>query len=213
MHCQSASATPAPPVVHTHPARQCDGHRQFDTTLPSLTPRLNPHRARGTDGAHSPAISCLGAFPTPVSEPVAGLVIAGVRKPAQNRTVAGYLSVGTSEVASSEPAARLAPNADKLQPRYRAGTRHLYAMPTHIFVISEAIATRVTVMWAPVLAKSEQTCRRSRRLYAKATRMSVASLLTLAVPHVAVGDGELHPHPEAGSSPRRPARFGPGKRI
>ena len=32
---------------------------------------------------HSPAISCLGAFPTPVSERVAGLVIAGVRKPAQ----------------------------------------------------------------------------------------------------------------------------------
>ena len=29
-----------------------------------------------------PAISCLGAFPTPASERVAGLVIAGVRKPA-----------------------------------------------------------------------------------------------------------------------------------
>ena len=54
MHCQSAAATPAPPVVHTHPARQCDGHGQFDPTLPSLTPRLNPHRARGTDGASLP---------------------------------------------------------------------------------------------------------------------------------------------------------------
>jgi len=34
---------------------------------------------------HLPAISCLGAFQTPASERVAGLVIAGVRKPAQNR--------------------------------------------------------------------------------------------------------------------------------
>ena len=66
------------------PAKQRDGHRHFDPTLPSLTPRLNPHRGRGTDGAHSPAISCLGAFPTPVSEPVAGPVIAGVRKPAHS---------------------------------------------------------------------------------------------------------------------------------
>ena len=33
-----------------------------------------------------PAISCLGAFPTPAAERVEGLVIAGVRKPAQNRT-------------------------------------------------------------------------------------------------------------------------------
>jgi len=47
----------------------------------------------------------------------------------------------------------------------------------------------------------------------KATRMSVASLLTSAVPHVAVAGGELHPHPEAGSSTRRPARSGLGKRI
>ena len=31
------------------------------------------------------AISCLGAFQTPVFKPVAGLVIAGVRKPAQKR--------------------------------------------------------------------------------------------------------------------------------
>ena len=35
---------------------------------------------------HLPAISCLGAFQTPASERVAGLVIAGVRKPAQKRT-------------------------------------------------------------------------------------------------------------------------------
>ena len=35
---------------------------------------------------HLPAISCLGAFQTPASERVAGLVIAGVRKPAQEQT-------------------------------------------------------------------------------------------------------------------------------
>jgi hypothetical protein len=34
---------------------------------------------------HSTAISCLGAFPTPVSQRVADLVIAGVGKPAQKR--------------------------------------------------------------------------------------------------------------------------------
>jgi hypothetical protein len=34
-----------------------------------------------------PAISCLGAFQTPVFEPVAGLVIAGVRKPAQKQAL------------------------------------------------------------------------------------------------------------------------------
>jgi hypothetical protein len=60
--------------------------RQFDPTSPNSTPRLNPHRAAAPSARHSPAISCLGAFPTPASELAAGLMIAGVRKPAHNRT-------------------------------------------------------------------------------------------------------------------------------
>src|SRR5215471_19993854 len=47
---------------------------------------LNPIEPAAPTVPHSPAISCLGAFPTPVSERVAGLVIAGVRKPAHIRT-------------------------------------------------------------------------------------------------------------------------------
>src|SRR5260370_33415649 len=42
----------------------------------------------GTFQRPSPAISCLGAFPTPASERVADLVIAGVRKPAQQPPLA-----------------------------------------------------------------------------------------------------------------------------
>ena len=53
------------PVLHG----KTTGLGIVDPTSPTL-PQLNPHRARGTDGAHSPAISCLGAFPTPASEPV-----------------------------------------------------------------------------------------------------------------------------------------------
>ena len=37
---------------------------------------------------HLPAISCLGAFPTPAPERIADLIIAGVRKPAHNRSSA-----------------------------------------------------------------------------------------------------------------------------
>src|SRR5215471_18572070 len=59
---QSCSAMPASlvlPITNAHPTSQNDGGGQFVPTSPSLTPRLNPHRAHGTDGAHSPAISCL----------------------------------------------------------------------------------------------------------------------------------------------------------
>src|SRR5215469_16002134 len=45
--------TDVPPVTHTPPARQSDGG-QFNQISPSLTPRLNPHSARGTDGGLAP---------------------------------------------------------------------------------------------------------------------------------------------------------------
>jgi hypothetical protein len=67
---------------------------------------------------HFPAISCLGAFPTPVSERVAGLVSAGVRKPAHNRTSfasspvffaesARVKALGLSQVQAIEPLCNL----------------------------------------------------------------------------------------------------------
>ena len=54
-------------LFHTHPPRQSDCGRRFDPTSPNQTPRLNPHRSRGTAGAPRPAISCLGAFQTPAA--------------------------------------------------------------------------------------------------------------------------------------------------
>ena len=56
LHRQPCPATPAlfvQPVAHTHPMGQSDWGGRFDPTSPNLTPRLNPHRARGTDGAPS----------------------------------------------------------------------------------------------------------------------------------------------------------------
>jgi len=72
-----------------HPQPSCDARRLGRALWPNLAqpaPRLNPHRARGTDGALPPAISCLGACQTPAARARRGLVIAGVRKPAQIRT-------------------------------------------------------------------------------------------------------------------------------
>ena len=80
----SGNARCARSARHPHPS--CEAKRwggRFDPTSPNLTPRLNPHRARGTDGAPLPAISCLGAFQTPAARARRGLVTAGVRKPAQ----------------------------------------------------------------------------------------------------------------------------------
>ena len=78
LHRQPCPATPAlfvQPVAHTHPMGQSDWGGRFDPTSPNPTPRLNPHRARGTDGAPPPAISCLGAFQTPAARARRGLVM------------------------------------------------------------------------------------------------------------------------------------------
>ena len=74
-----------PPVTHTRPVRQDHRGGQCNPTSPSLTSRLNLHRPAAPTVPHSPAISCLGAFPTPASALVAGLINAGVRKPAHER--------------------------------------------------------------------------------------------------------------------------------
>jgi len=107
--------------------------------LPSLTPRLNPHRARGTDGAHSPAISCLGAFPTPVSERVADLLIAGVRKPAHNRTFP--VSVWSGE--DADPARSIANlgTLGEANPRLRRADADLELAQQNL---------NFTKVWAPV---------------------------------------------------------------
>jgi len=47
---------------------------------------------------HLPAISCLGAFPTPASERVARFAIAGVRKPAQNLTYQNLSPAGQAAI-------------------------------------------------------------------------------------------------------------------
>src|SRR5712675_2229438 len=85
--CPAAPAVLVSPSPTPIPRRKATG-RHLDPTSSNLTPRPNPHRARGADGAHSPAISCLGAFPTPAARAREGLATAGVRKPAQERSFA-----------------------------------------------------------------------------------------------------------------------------
>jgi hypothetical protein len=48
---QGLAAALVQPVTHTHPATQSDWGGRPDPTSSNLTPRPNPHRARGTDGA------------------------------------------------------------------------------------------------------------------------------------------------------------------
>src|SRR5258707_5773192 len=82
--CPAAPAVLVSPSPTPIPRRKATG-RRLDPTSSNLTPRPNPHRARGTDGALLPAISCLGAFPTPAARAREGLATAGVRKPAQDQ--------------------------------------------------------------------------------------------------------------------------------
>src|SRR6266576_351520 len=51
-------------------------------------PALNPHSARCLAGAQLPATSCLGAFRPPATSSCGGSRDPGVRKPAQERTIA-----------------------------------------------------------------------------------------------------------------------------
>jgi hypothetical protein len=77
--------TPLVPTATPHSSFEAKrSGRAIPSNLAQPEPRLYPHSAGGTDGAHSLAISCLGVFPTPASECMAGLIIAGVRKPAQS---------------------------------------------------------------------------------------------------------------------------------
>src|SRR5215831_17742258 len=90
-------------------------------TVPGC-PSLNPIEPAAPTVPHSPAISCLGAFPTPVSERVAGLVIAGVRKPAHKltsrvlakRLAAQVLTVRTSIRSGSTGSPRSQPDRDRV---------------------------------------------------------------------------------------------------
>src|SRR5260370_27612483 len=82
--CPAAPAVLVSPSPTPIPRRKGTGGH-LDPTSSNLTPRPNPHRARGADGAHSPAISCLGAFPTPPARAREGLATAGVRKPAHEQ--------------------------------------------------------------------------------------------------------------------------------
>src|SRR5712671_4484189 len=86
--CPAAPAVLVSPSPTPIPRRKATG-RHLDPTSSNLTPRPNPHRARGADGAHSPAISCLGAFPTPAARAREGLATAHVRKPAQSTKLRG----------------------------------------------------------------------------------------------------------------------------
>src|ERR1700738_4668797 len=74
-----------PPRLPTHPGRFLAVLRPPSRS--ALT--SNPHSARCPAGAQLSATSCLGAFQTPVARACGGLVIAGVRKPAQEETLVG----------------------------------------------------------------------------------------------------------------------------
>jgi hypothetical protein len=52
------------------------------------SPRQNPHSARGTTSPHLPRFRALALFGRRPPQRVAGIVCAGVRKPAQSRTLA-----------------------------------------------------------------------------------------------------------------------------
>jgi hypothetical protein len=82
-----STANPLRPARHPHPSSEPERWPpRFDATSPNLTPRLYPRSPRCRQCLF-PAISCLGAFPTPACELVTSLVIAGVRKPAHRRTL------------------------------------------------------------------------------------------------------------------------------
>ena len=83
--------TPCAPLVRTHAVTLLV--QKADRTSAPLQPpqaiprRPNPHSACGAAAAPSPAISCLGAFRPPAAERVERFVIAGSRKPAQQRSL------------------------------------------------------------------------------------------------------------------------------
>src|SRR6184192_1631701 len=59
------------------------GRNQLDP--PCHRARLNRHRARCTDGAPPSATSCIAALPTPAVGVGGAVVMAGIRKPLQQR--------------------------------------------------------------------------------------------------------------------------------
>ena len=95
-HRKSSGATCDPlvhPGTHAHASRKSDRIRRLTSTSSTLTPRPNPHSARGTLGAPHPAISCLGAFRTLAAAARGWSWHSGVRKPAHNRTSARPMSL------------------------------------------------------------------------------------------------------------------------
>src|SRR5437016_2772647 len=59
--CPAAPAVLVSPSSTPIPPRKATG-RRLDPTSSNLTPRPNPHRPRGTDGAHSPRFRALALF-------------------------------------------------------------------------------------------------------------------------------------------------------
>src|SRR3977135_2209458 len=89
-HRKSSGATCDPlvhPGTHAHASKKSDRIRRLTSTSPTLTPRPNPHSARGTIGAPHPAISCLGAFRTLAAAARGWSWHSGVRKPAHLPTL------------------------------------------------------------------------------------------------------------------------------
>ena len=96
--------------------------RRLASTSSTLTPRPNPHSARGTVGAPHPAISCLGAFRTPAAAARGWSRHSGVRKPAQQRTLPSH-AVGMGENVPRHKVAALQPAARGQEPRGRSQLR------------------------------------------------------------------------------------------
>src|SRR5215472_7679249 len=79
------------PLFHQHANTRFDKSGAGQATSVQVPPgsvrRQIPIVVRGTAGCPTPAISCLGAFRTPAAVPCGELILAGVRKPAQERTL------------------------------------------------------------------------------------------------------------------------------
>ena len=72
--------------LHLYPCFEADRSRPpLRPNILGLTPRQNPHRARCTVAPHRPRFRALALFGRRPPQRVDSLIIAGVRKPAQER--------------------------------------------------------------------------------------------------------------------------------
>src|SRR5262249_31315379 len=86
--CRATTAvlvSPSPTPIAPRKATR----RRLDPTSSDLTPRPNPHRARGTEGAPSSRDFVPWRFSDAGRPSASKLALAGVRKPAQQRTPFG----------------------------------------------------------------------------------------------------------------------------